>query len=132
MKVSLANVTIILMSKRLKLLLVAIVTLIIASLATVILVEKREEIYKPGVSAEVDRAVNQAKAIYEQKKLLGYDFSNGPCLTNDVIPDWVADLVHRPRQSEDNLPQNQCPAYLEGRAKHFVELDLDGNLVRVK
>lgn len=120
------------MSKRLKLLLLAIATLVIVSLATVILVEKKPEVYKPGVSAEVDRVVNQAKAVYLQKKTLGYDFSNGPCLTNDLVPDWVADLAHRPRWSEDNLPQNQCPAYLEGRAKHFVELDLDGNLIRVK
>lgn len=120
------------MSQRLKLLSLAVSTLAIASLATVILVEKKPEEYKPGVSAELDRAVNQAKAVYRQKKLLGYDFSSGPCLTNDLIPDWVADLAHLPRQSEDNLPQNQCPAYLEGRAKHFVELDLDGNLIRLK
>ncbi len=88
--------------------------------------------YQPGVNATVDEAITQAQALYRQKKMEGEDFSSGPCLTNDLMVNWVADTVHVPRTSEDNLPQNQCQAYLEGRAKHFVELNLlDGTLVRV-
>lgn len=87
--------------------------------------------YKKGVNAEVDRAVGQAKLIYAQKRQQGLNLSSGPCLSNDLQPGWVADLVHNPRAPVDNLPQNQCSTYLSGRATHFVELDLDGNLVRV-
>lgn len=82
--------------------------------------------------SEIDTAVNQAQYIYRQKKLMGEDFSNGPCLSNDLLPGWVIDIVHSPRVEIDDLSQNQCPAFLEGRAKHFVELDLDGNLVGVQ
>lgn len=82
--------------------------------------------------SEIDTAINQAQYIYRQKKLMGENFSNGPCLSNDLLPGWVIDIVHSPRVKIDDLSQNQCPAFLEGRAKHFVELDLDGNLVRVQ
>lgn len=88
--------------------------------------------YKPGVSAIYDKAVNQARAVYKDKRAVGTDFSNGPCISNNLFPEWVADTVHRPRVDSDNLPKNQCLEYLEGRAKHFVELDLEGNVVRVR
>lgn len=82
--------------------------------------------------SELDTAVNQAKYLYGFKKATGEDLSSGPCLSNALMPDWVADIAHNPRQSIDDLAQNQCPAYLEGRARHFVELDLNGNLIRAR
>lgn len=88
--------------------------------------------YKPGSSAQLDTVVNQARHSYELQKSQGVDFGSGPCLSNDLLPGWVIDLVHRPRQAVDDLPQNQCQAYLEGRASHFIELDLNGDVVRIK
>ena len=87
---------------------------------------------KLAPKSEIDTAINQAKYLYHQKRARGEDFSNGPCLSNAVLPNWVADLVHNPRLHMDDLPQNQCPAYLEGTVQHFVELDLDGNLIRAR
>ncbi|MBI2334734.1 hypothetical protein HYU96_02935 [Candidatus Daviesbacteria bacterium] len=81
---------------------------------------------------DIDTAVNQAKYLYQMRKSQEEDFSQGPCLSNALMTDWVADLVHNPREEADNLPHNQCPAYLEGRAHHFVELDLEGNLIRAR
>jgi hypothetical protein len=95
------------------------------------LFDQTKSSYKPGVDAQVDTAVNQANELYKQKKALGIDFSTGPCLTNDLMANWVVDIVHSPRIAMDDQPQNQCPAYIEGRAKHFIELDPNGNLVRV-
>ncbi len=86
----------------------------------------------PIPKTEVDTAVNQAKHLYDQQKQLGQDFSSGPCLSNALLPDWVLDIVHNPRQPIDDLPQNQCSAYLQGRVTHFVELDTEGNLVRAQ
>lgn len=88
--------------------------------------------YKPGVSQTSDRAVNQARKVYEEKKQLGIDLTNGPCLTNDLLPDWVVDIAHSPRQKIDDLPQNQCQAFTEGRATHFVEMDAEGNILQVR
>ena len=80
--------------------------------------------------SEIDTAINQAQYFYRQKKARGEDLSNGPCLTESLMPDWVVDIVHSPRQPIDDLGENQCQSYREGRSKHFVELDLNGNLVR--
>lgn len=81
---------------------------------------------------EIDTAVNQAQFIFRQRKITGEDFSKGSCLSNALMPGWVLDLAHNPRLSIDDLPENQCPAFLEGRVKHFVELDLNGNLIRAE
>ena len=56
----------------------------------------------------------------------------GPCLFDPIpeLPDWVCDIAHDPRQDVDNLPENQCSAYRDERAKHFVEVDTNCNLIR--
>lgn len=82
--------------------------------------------------ADKDLAIAKAKELWRAKFIMGEDLSNGPCLSNEAVPDWVADIAHNPRQAIDDLPENQCSAYREGTAHHFVELDPDGNLIRVQ
>jgi hypothetical protein len=84
------------------------------------------------VNAEKQLAISAAKELWRAKKLEGADFSNGPCLSNSVIPNWVADIAHNPRTEVDDAPENQCNAYREGAAKHFVELDAGGNVIRAQ
>ena len=55
--------------------------------------------------------------------------ARGPCL-GVIKPDWVADVAHDPRRPVDDEPQNQCQAYRDGRAHHFVELDPAGHYIR--
>lgn len=93
---------------------------------------KPEPEYKAGKWPEIDSAVNQAQHVYNLRIQSGTDLSDGPCLSNALLPGWVADIVHSPRITIDDLPQNQCRAYLEGSAKHFVELNLEGDVIRVK
>lgn len=88
--------------------------------------------YKPGIWPEADSAISQARYIYNIERDKKRDFSTGPCLSNALASGWVLDIVHSPRSQIDNIPENQCQAYLEGQAKHIVELDLDGNLIRVQ
>jgi len=75
------------------------------------------------------------KCIEECKKVLkkGRNISNGPCLLNPIpeLNDWVCDVAHWPREEIDNLPENQCSYFIEGRAHHFVEVDTSCNLIRV-
>jgi len=49
---------------------------------------------------------------------------SGPCLLNPIpqYEDWVCDVANVPRSAVDNQPQNQCSAFLKGKAKHFVEV----------
>ena len=126
------------MTLKSKVILLTLSTVFLVSLATVVLSENnpfdlnKVYEYKPGYSYEIDQAVNQAQTLFAQKKALKEDFTNGPCLTNDLMTGWVVDLVHNPRQLIDNNEEYQCQAYREGRATHFVELDLNGEVVRVK
>jgi hypothetical protein len=75
--------------------------------------------------------VEAAKARYRAAKARGVDMSRGPCL-GVIARGWVADVAHDPRQPVDDLPQNQCAAYRNGTAAHFVELDPEGNLIRAR
>lgn len=91
--------------------------------------------YDPGryqARLELEKAVRQSGHIYNLRKSQGIDFSTGPCLANILIPGWALDTAHSPRIISDDLPQNQCSSYLDGSSEHFVELDLNGNLIRAK
>ena len=39
--------------------------------------------------------------------------------------------VHYPRTSEDDLPENQCSDVINKKTSRFIELDQNGNLVRI-
>lgn len=83
-------------------------------------------------NTDKDLAVIKAQELWRIAVLSGEDLSSGPCLTNEAIPGWVADIAHNPRQPVDDLPANQCSAYRDGTAKHFVELDAEGQLIRAE
>lgn len=88
--------------------------------------------FNPGRKDTLDAAINQAKYLYRLKKEEGTDFSKGPCLTNALMSGWVLDIVHNPKEQVDDLVENQCSSYINGQAKHFVELDINGSLVRAR
>lgn len=76
-----------------------------------------------------DEALKNALNLYAEQKKKGTDLSNGPCL-GAVAPDWVLDIVHNPRQVVDDKEENQCREFREGKARHFIEFDPDGKLIR--
>lgn len=90
------------------------------------------DLSKSVSKAEVAIAINQANHLYRQEKEKGRDFSNGPCLSDALMPNWVLDIAHSPRLPIDDKRENQCPGFFEGRTQHFVELDPEGNLIRAK
>ena len=69
-----------------------------------------------------------AKCLDMKNKL---DYTMGPCLENEIAPDWVCDIAHSPRKAIDNFPSNQCSAFRDEKAHHFVEVDPDCNVIRV-
>jgi type II secretory pathway pseudopilin PulG len=85
--------------------------------------------------AEKQAAIAAARVAYEQARAEGRDLSQRPCIA-DPLPapsdDWVADVAHDPRTDLDDDPANQCASYRDGEAKHFVELDPDGNPLRAE
>lgn len=82
------------------------------------------------MESDRDRAIRMAQILFREKKAQGIDLSPGPCLAEEIIPDWCVDVAHSPREEIDNLPQNQCQSWRDGRVHHFVELDPEGNVIR--
>jgi hypothetical protein len=87
---------------------------------------------KETETSEKDRAIAACKEECNSKLREGVDLSNGPCLLDPIsdLQDWVCDVAHEPRQDVDNDPKNQCSAYREGKAHHFVEVDPSCNLIK--
>ena len=65
-------------------------------------------------------AIAKARTLFKDAMSKGVEMSSGPCLSNELIPGWVADVAHKPRQAIDDLVENQCSAFREGKAQHFV------------
>ena len=85
-----------------------------------------------NTETEAERAVELAREAYDEAVAAGIDLSNGPCISEDLQPGWVADIAHDPRQEIDNDPANQCQSFISGEAEHFVELDPEGNLIEAR
>lgn len=79
-----------------------------------------------------DIAESKAKELFAQKANQEIDLSSGPCLAEEIIVDWSVDIIHNPRTAIDNKPENQCQNILNGKTHHFVELDLNGNVIQIK
>jgi DNA ligase D-like protein (predicted 3'-phosphoesterase) len=81
-------------------------------------------------NSQNDLAVSECISQCELAKNGGVDFSNGPCISENIEEDWVCDIVHNPRIRVDNEAQNQCQSYRSGERNHFVELDTNCALIR--
>jgi hypothetical protein len=95
-------------------------------------------IFISGCSEQNASISDKDKAIYACKKecnsLLNQskDLSNGPCILNPIndVPDWICDVAHEPRQDIDNKIENQCSAFREEKAHHFVEVTPNCELIQ--
>lgn len=70
-----------------------------------------------------------ALSLYNDAKMQGMEF-NSQCL--GTCSNYAVDIVHVPRTIEDEKPENQCTALRQGKLRHFIELDKNGNIVRIK
>jgi hypothetical protein len=84
-----------------------------------------------GAQDNLEAMIEYGKERVRSLRAEGIDLSSGPCIDNgEKFPGWVIDVAHSPREPVDNLPENQCSAYREGRAEHFIELSPDANFIR--
>lgn len=82
----------------------------------------------PAQVLEQQEAISCALNLDNEKKNSGMNFSS-QCL--GTCKNYSVDIVHVPRTSEDNLIENQCQDFREGRTINFIELDDKGEIVRV-
>jgi len=79
-----------------------------------------------------DIAESKAKELFAQKANQEIDLSSGPCLAEEIIADWSVDIVHNPRVALDNKPEYQCKNFISGKTHHFVEMDINGNVIKIQ
>jgi len=72
--------------------------------------------------------ISCAKNLYSEAKQNGMSF-NSQCLGKCI--DYSVDIVNNPRTAEDDKVDNQCTDFKNGITKHFVELDKNGEVVRI-
>lgn len=82
----------------------------------------------PDYVKEQKDAIACALQLYQQKKAEGMQFSS-QCLGS--CGNYAIDIVHVPRNEEDNLVENQCEDYREGKVSKFIEIDSEGNIFRI-
>ncbi len=83
----------------------------------------------PATRSDINNATLSCVSLCREMLNNGENLSRGPCLSNEIIDNWVCDVAHSPRTVEDNNPENQCSAYGK-TAKHFVEVDPECNFIR--
>ncbi len=87
-----------------------------------------------GISAvNMLSTISGCTSACEEHLQAGEDLSNGPCLL-DPMPSnsqIVCDVAHSPRIAVDDLEQNQCKSFLEGKATKFIEVTPECKLIRV-
>lgn len=82
----------------------------------------------PDYVKEQQDAISCALNLYNQEKNKGIEFSS-QCLGTCI--NYAVDIVHVPRTNEDNLAENQCSDYKQGKVSKFIELDKNGEIVRI-
>jgi len=86
-----------------------------------------------GCIGQGESELMKQECIQECQKALqeGRTLDDGPCLLNPMSnEDWVCDVAHDPRQPIDDIPENQCSAYRQRLASHFVEVDTDCKFIK--
>lgn len=110
-----------------------IVAIVIIFIALMLIFDVQSVRNGQSDSSDFEQAIlGKAKEIYKGKKAQGVDITSGPCLSEDIEIDWVLDIAHSPREPIDDLAENQCQNYRQGKAKHYIELDTNGKLIKIK
>ena len=82
--------------------------------------------------SEIESLIQECKNACKEAIANGIDLSNGPCLLDPMSnSSWVCDIAHKPREAIDNLKENQCKAWHNKTATHFIELTPNCELIRV-
>jgi hypothetical protein len=83
---------------------------------------------KPDYVKEQEEAIACAKNLYFKAKNNNLDF-NSQCL--GTCRDYSVDIVNVPRNAEDDKIENQCSDFRNKITPYFIEIDKNGNIVRV-
>jgi len=84
----------------------------------------------PQEVEDQQRIIEAAQSLFEAATLNEQDLSSGPCL--GTVENYAVDITHDPRQAVDDEQKNQCQDYIDGKVSNYIELDQNGEVLRVK
>jgi len=76
------------------------------------------------------QTINSCINLCKAQLAMGKNLSEGPCLSNNISIGWVCDVAHFKRTKADNNIKNQCSEYVNGIARHFVEVNPECDLIK--
>lgn len=82
----------------------------------------------PDYVKQQQDAVSCADNLYQNAKNNNIQFSS-QCL--GVCKNYSIDIVNVPRNSDDEKSENQCQDYKDKTTKYFIELNKNGEIVRI-
>jgi hypothetical protein len=77
-----------------------------------------------------ETAIENCLELCLRQKQKNISLENGPCLSEEIITDWVCDVAHNPRIDLDNKPENQCSSFRDKKTHHFVEADVNCQFIK--
>lgn len=86
-------------------------------------------VFVPVEVSNQQNALSCASEIYADANFQRVNLSS-QCL--GTCGDYSVDLVNVPRTAEDDLIENQCQDFIAKKTHHFIELNTQGNLVRIQ
>ncbi len=84
-------------------------------------------------STKYSKIIEDCVSLCRMARSNGLDLSRGPCLSDMYNWDhkgWVCDVAHWPRESVDDMEENQCRNWWV-EARNFVEVDPDCRPIRI-
>jgi len=115
-----------------------VVALAVVVLALIIILLRGNEfnlLGKQGDSSSVSDKVQMQENALRCAHELYNDFASSKIRIDSqclgVCFGYAVDFVHVPRNSSDDSKENQCSDYASGRVVNFIELDRNGDVVRV-
>lgn len=83
----------------------------------------------PDYVLQQQEVINCSNYLFERAAMSSIVQLNSQCLGK--CEDYAVDIVHVPRINEDNLVENQCDDYRQGKVSKFIELDKNKEIVRI-
>lgn len=83
----------------------------------------------PDYVIEQTNAISCALNLYKEKKAENMIFDS-QCL--GTCDKFAVDIVHVPRNTDDDIKENQCLDYVDGKVSNFIELDQEGSIFRIE
>jgi hypothetical protein len=84
----------------------------------------------PDYVLQQQEVINCSNYLFERAAMSSIVQLNSQCLGK--CEDYAVDIVHVPRNEEDDLTENQCEEYRNESVSHFIELNKEnGEIVRI-